>query len=54
MARGGGESNLLKVVQLMPPEIVRCSVATFRINPEIRQLFPVPVHVLPFRRVYDF
>jgi glycosyltransferase involved in cell wall biosynthesis len=54
MARGGGESNLLKVVQLMPPEIVRCSVATFRIKPEIRQLIPVPVHVLPFRRVYDF
>jgi glycosyltransferase involved in cell wall biosynthesis len=54
MARGGGESNLLKVVQLMPPEIVRCSVATFRVKPEIRRLFPVPVHVLPFRRVYDF
>lgn len=53
MARGGGESNLLKVVQLMPPELVRCSVATFRIRPEIRKLFPVPVHVLPFRRVYD-
>jgi L-malate glycosyltransferase len=53
MARGGGEGNLLKVVQLMPPELVRCSVATFRIRPEIRQLFPVPVHVFPFRRVYD-
>jgi glycosyltransferase involved in cell wall biosynthesis len=54
MARGGGESNLLQVVQRMPPEIVRCSVATFRIKPEIRRLFPVPVHVLPLRRVYDF
>jgi glycosyltransferase involved in cell wall biosynthesis len=54
MARGGGEGNLLKVVQLMPPELVRCSVATFRINPEIRQSFPVPVHVFPLRRAYDF
>jgi L-malate glycosyltransferase len=53
MARGGGEGNLLKVVQLMPPELVRCSIATFRIKPQIRELFPVPVHVLPFRRVYD-
>lgn len=54
MARGGGENNLLKVVELMPPEIVRCSVATFRLRPEMRELFPVPVHVLPFRRVYGF
>jgi glycosyltransferase involved in cell wall biosynthesis len=54
MARGGGEGNLLKVVQLMPPELVRCSVATFRIHPEIRKSIPVPVHVFPLRRAYDF
>lgn len=52
MARGGGESNLLKLVQLMPPELVRCSVATFRIHPEIRKAISVPVHVFPWRRVY--
>jgi len=52
MARGGGEGNLLKVVQLMPPELVRCSVATFRIKPEIREAINVPVHVFPMRRVY--
>lgn len=52
MARGGGEGNLLKVVQLMPPEVVRCSVATFRIKPEIRETINVPVHVFPMRRVY--
>lgn len=52
MARGGGEGNLLKVVQLMPPELVRCSVATFRIKPEIRETINVPVHVFPMRRVY--
>jgi L-malate glycosyltransferase len=52
MALGGGESNLLKVVQLMPPELVRCSIATFRINPEIRKSISVPVHVFPWRRVY--
>lgn len=54
MARGGGEGNLLKVVELMPPELVRCSVATFRANPEIRNSFPVPVHVIPMRRTYNF
>ena len=52
MARGGGEGNLLKVVQLMPPERVRCSIATFRIKPEILETIKVPVHVFPMRRVY--
>jgi glycosyltransferase involved in cell wall biosynthesis len=52
MALGGGETNLLKVVQLMPPELVRCSIATFRITPEIRESISVPVHVFPWRRVY--
>src|SRR5580765_7186249 len=52
MALGGGESNLLKVVQLMPPELVRCSIGTFRINPEIRKSISVPVHVFPWKRVY--
>jgi glycosyltransferase involved in cell wall biosynthesis len=52
MALGGGETNLLKVVQLMPPELVRCSIATFRITPEIREGISVPVHVFPWRRVY--
>ncbi|HEY6305886.1 MAG TPA: glycosyltransferase [Candidatus Angelobacter sp.] len=51
--RGGGEGNLLKVVQLMPPGQVRCSVATFEIDAEIQKSIPVPVHVLPMRRVYD-
>ena len=50
MALGGGETNLLKVVQLMPPELVRCSIATFRIKPEIRQSISVPVYVFPWRR----
>jgi glycosyltransferase involved in cell wall biosynthesis len=52
MARGGGESNLLKLVQLLPPERVRCSIATFRINPEIQKSINVPVHVFRWRRVY--
>jgi glycosyltransferase involved in cell wall biosynthesis len=54
LALGGGETNLLKVVQLMPPELVRCSIATFRIKPEIRQSIAVPVHVFPWRRVYHW
>lgn len=52
MALGGGETNLLKVVQLMPPDLVRCSIGTFRINPEIRKSISVPVHVFPWKRVY--
>gem|GEM_PF-310763 len=52
LARGGGEGNLLKLVQLLPPDLVRCSVATFRINPEIRASITVPVHVFSMRRVY--
>src|SRR6202140_732857 len=53
MALGGGETNLMKVVQLMPPELVRCSIGTFRINPEIRKNINVPVHVFPWRRFYQ-
>jgi glycosyltransferase involved in cell wall biosynthesis len=52
MALGGGETNLLKVVQLMPPELVRCSIATFRIKPEIRQNISVPVYVFPWKRFF--
>ena len=52
MALGGGESNLLKVVELMPPELVRCSIATFRIKPEIQASIQVPVYVFPWKRVY--
>src|SRR6185369_9234483 len=54
MARGGGESNLLKLVQLLPPEVVRCSVATFRIHPEIRKSINGPVYVFPWKRVYHW
>ncbi|HET8888503.1 MAG TPA: glycosyltransferase family 4 protein [Candidatus Angelobacter sp.] len=52
MALGGGETNLLKVVELMPPELVRCSIATFRIKPEIRESIQVPVYIFPWKRVY--
>src|SRR5882672_7044932 len=52
MARGGGEGNLLKVVELMPPDLVRCSVATFRIDPEIQKHISVPTHLFRWRRVY--
>jgi len=52
MALGGGETNLLKVAELMPPEQVRCSIATFRIKPEIRQSISVPVYVFPWKRFF--
>ena len=54
LARGGGEGNLLKVVQLMPPDRVRCSIATLNIKPAIQQSISVPVYVFPLRRVYGF
>lgn len=54
IARGGGEGNLLKLVHLLPRENIRCSVATFRIDPEIQKTIPVPVHVLPLRRVFGW
>ena len=52
LSLGGGETNLLKVVQLLPPELVRCSIGTFRIDPKIRASISVPVHVFPWKRVY--
>lgn len=52
LALGGGETNLLRVVQWMPAEQVRCSVATFRIKPEIRQSISVPVYVFPWKRFF--
>jgi len=52
LALGGGETNLLRVVQWMPPEQVRCSVATFRIKPEIRQSISVPIYVFPWKRFF--
>jgi glycosyltransferase involved in cell wall biosynthesis len=36
----------------MPPEQVRCSIATFRIKPEIRQSISVPVYVFPWKRFF--
>ncbi len=36
----------------MPPELVRCSIATFRIKPEIQESIHVPVHIFSWKRVY--
>ena len=52
MALGGGETNLMKVAELMPPEMIRCSIATFRIKPEIRKSISVPVYVFPWKRFF--
>jgi glycosyltransferase involved in cell wall biosynthesis len=54
IARGGGEGNLLKLVQLLPRVNIRCSVVTFRIDPEIQKSIPVPVYVLPMRRAFGW
>ena len=52
MARGGGEGNLLKVVQLLPPDQVRCTIATLAIDPAIQKSISVPVYLFPLRRVW--
>ncbi len=52
LALGGGEGNLLKVVQLLPPDRVRCTIATLSIDAAIQKSISVPVHVFPLRRVY--
>ncbi len=52
LGRGGGEGNLLKVVELLPRDLVRCSVATFRIAPEIQKNLPVPLHLFRWQRFY--
>src|SRR5271165_2295697 len=53
---GGAEHSLLKIVQMLPPDRYRASIATFCRPTDVGFLreFPCPVHLLPLRRTYDW
>lgn len=53
---GGAERVLFKMIRLLPADLFRCSLLTFRINPEAEEVRNIacPVHVLPLRKTYDW
>lgn len=53
---GGAERVLLKIVRLLPADRFRCSILTFRINPQAEALreVPCPLYVLPLKKTYDW
>ena len=53
---GGAERSLLKIVQSLPPDRYRASIATFCRPADVRFLsqFPCPVHMLPLKRSYGW
>lgn len=52
---GGAERVLYKMIRLLPEELFRCSLFTFRTNEEtdISQIH-CPVYVLPLKKTYDW
>jgi len=52
---GGGETSLVRMIGLLPPDRIRCSIATLHpmVNPVLRRRLQCPVHVFPLRRTYD-
>jgi L-malate glycosyltransferase len=53
---GGAERMLLSILRSLPKDRFRCSLLTFRINPELNVFanFPCAYEVLPLRRTYDW
>src|SRR5215469_3729727 len=53
---GGAERVLFKIVRHLPSDQFRCSILTFRVNPEAAALKEIscPVHVLPLKKTYDW
>jgi glycosyltransferase involved in cell wall biosynthesis len=52
---GGAERVLFKMIRLLPEELFRCSLVTFRTNGEIDiGEIGCPVYVLPLRKTYDW
>jgi glycosyltransferase involved in cell wall biosynthesis len=53
---GGAERVLFKMIRLLPRELFRCSLMTFRINREAEEVKKIscPVYVLPLRKTYDW
>jgi glycosyltransferase involved in cell wall biosynthesis len=51
---GGAEGTLLKIVRALPRDRYRPSVGTFRLDPQLAERFPCPVHVFRLQRTYDW
>jgi len=53
---GGAERVLLKMIRLLPKELFRCSLITFKINEEVEELknLGCPLYVLPLGKTYDW
>ncbi len=53
---GGAERILLKMVRLLPKDLFRCSVVTFRIREDLEELTEIgcPLYVFPLKKTYDF
>lgn len=53
---GGAERALLKTIRLLPQDRFRCSLMTFRINPEAEEIkrASCPLYVLPLKKTYDW
>jgi glycosyltransferase involved in cell wall biosynthesis len=53
---GGAERVLFKIVGLLPPDRFRCSILTFKVDPNAEAIKDIscPLHVLPLRKTYDW
>ncbi|HLJ28822.1 MAG TPA: glycosyltransferase [Candidatus Angelobacter sp.] len=53
---GGAERVLFKMIRLLPEDLFRCSLITFRINPEAEEVKNIscPAYVLPLKKTYDW
>jgi glycosyltransferase involved in cell wall biosynthesis len=53
---GGAERVLFKMIRLLPQDLFRCSLMTFRINREAEAVKNIscPVYVLPLKKTYDW
>lgn len=53
---GGAERVLFKMIRLLPSDLFRCSLLTFRINRDAEEVKNIacPVHVFPLKKTYDW
>lgn len=53
---GGAERILCKIVRLLPQDLFRCSILTFKVNSEAEEIKRIscPLHVLPLGKTYNW
>jgi glycosyltransferase involved in cell wall biosynthesis len=53
---GGAERVLLKMIRLLPQDQFRCSLMTFRVNPDVEEIKKItcPLYVLPLKKTYGW